>query len=180
MKKLIYKTQQKIYAIWRKAKQHISSFVCGQFKKRQTSNNPKLTELMNEELTFKQLKDREFGLNKQRLELTAKRSSMNLSKRWYKEEYNQEEYDKLSDEICQIDDLLIGIKSKIRQVGFEYEYILQERLDGEIQLWNSTRTIILEKSYQMPLKNNDLIEFIISIDKKKDDELLSVRKIMKQ
>ncbi len=157
--------------------------VGGQFKKRQTSNNPKLTELMNEELTFKQLKDREFELNKQRLELTAKRSSMNLSKRWYKEEYNQEEYDKLSDEIYQIDDLLIGIKSKIRQVGFEYEYILQERLptiDGEIQLWNSTRTIILEKSYQMPLKNNDLIEFIISIDKKKDDELLSVRKIMKQ
>lgn len=36
MKNLINKTQQKIYAIWRKAKQHISSFVGGQFKKRQT------------------------------------------------------------------------------------------------------------------------------------------------
>jgi hypothetical protein len=32
MKELINKTQQKIYAIWRKAKQHISSFVGGQFK----------------------------------------------------------------------------------------------------------------------------------------------------
>jgi len=27
MRKIINKTQQKIYAIWRKAKQHISSFV---------------------------------------------------------------------------------------------------------------------------------------------------------
>ena len=35
MKKIINKTQQKIYAIWRKAKQHISSFVGGQFNKRQ-------------------------------------------------------------------------------------------------------------------------------------------------
>lgn len=35
MKKLINKTQKKIYAIWQKAKQHISSFVGGQFKKRQ-------------------------------------------------------------------------------------------------------------------------------------------------
>lgn len=33
MKKLIKKTQQKIYAIWKKTKQHISSFVGGQFKK---------------------------------------------------------------------------------------------------------------------------------------------------
>lgn len=32
MKEILRKTQQKIYAIWRKAKQHISSFVGGQFK----------------------------------------------------------------------------------------------------------------------------------------------------
>ena len=38
MKKIIKKTQQKIYAIWLKAKQHISSFVGGQFKKRQKRN----------------------------------------------------------------------------------------------------------------------------------------------
>lgn len=35
MKNILIKTQQKIYAIWQKAKQHISSFVGGQFKKRQ-------------------------------------------------------------------------------------------------------------------------------------------------
>lgn len=39
MKKLINKTQQKICAIWQKAKQHISSFVGGQFKRRQTLTN---------------------------------------------------------------------------------------------------------------------------------------------
>lgn len=38
MKKLINKTQQKICAIWRKAKQHISSFVGGQFNERQKRN----------------------------------------------------------------------------------------------------------------------------------------------
>ena len=32
MKNILRKTRQKIYAIWRKAKQHISSFVGGQFK----------------------------------------------------------------------------------------------------------------------------------------------------
>jgi hypothetical protein len=165
----------------RQATAHIPN-VGGQFKKRQKSNNPKLTELMNEDLTFKQLKDREFKLKKQRLELTAKQSSMNLSKRWYKEDYNQEEFDKLSNEIYQIDDLMIGIKSKIREKGFEYEYVIQERLpttDGEIQIWNYIWTIILEKNYLIPLKNDDLIEFIISINKKKDDELISVRKIKK-
>lgn len=39
MKNILRKTQQKIYAIWRKAKQHISSSVGGQFKKRQTKFN---------------------------------------------------------------------------------------------------------------------------------------------
>jgi hypothetical protein len=38
MKNLINKTQQKICAIWRKTKQHISSFVGGQFKKRKKRN----------------------------------------------------------------------------------------------------------------------------------------------
>ena len=41
MRELINKTQQKIYAIWRKAKQHISSFVGGQLKKQQTLTNNK-------------------------------------------------------------------------------------------------------------------------------------------
>ena len=35
MKNLIKKIQQKIYAIWKKTKQHIFSFVGGQFNKRQ-------------------------------------------------------------------------------------------------------------------------------------------------
>ena len=39
MKNILRKTQQKIYAIWQKAKQHISSFVGGQFKKRQYSDH---------------------------------------------------------------------------------------------------------------------------------------------
>lgn len=39
MKNILRKTQQKIYAIWRKAKQHISSFVGGQFKKRQYNDH---------------------------------------------------------------------------------------------------------------------------------------------
>lgn len=137
---------------------------------------------MNEDLTFKQLKNKEFELNKQRLELTAKRSSMNLSKRWYKEDYNQEEYDRISDEIYQIDDLLIGIKSKIRQVGFKYEYVIETQLpnaDGETQLWRTIKTIILEKNYDIPLNNNDLIEFIISINKKTEEDLIYIRKVNK-
>lgn len=107
---------------------------------------------------------------------------MNLSKRWYKEDYNQEEYDRISDEIYQIDDLLIGIKSKIRQVGFKYEYVIETQLpnaDGETQLWRTIKTIILEKNYDIPLNNNDLIEFIISINKKTEEDLIYIRKVNK-
>jgi len=39
MKNLIKKIQQKIYAIWKKTKQHIFSFVGGQFNKRQKRND---------------------------------------------------------------------------------------------------------------------------------------------
>ena len=147
-----------------------------------TSNNPKLTELMSRKMSFRELKEEEFELNRRRLELTAKQSSLDLTKRWYKEDYSQVEYNNLSDEIYRTDDSLVGIKTKLREMGFEYEYMVQSSLPNnhdEFQIWTSRRTIILEKDYPLPLSKEDLIEFLIQVNMRNNEELVNIRKINK-
>jgi hypothetical protein len=152
-------------------------------KKRQTSNNPKLTKLMNEKMTFKQLKDKEVELEKQRLDLIAKQSSIRFSKQLYNKEFSEKDYNEISDEIYQIDDLIKGIKAKISEVGFEYEYVVERELpksDGGSEIWVDRKTIILGKEYPEKLSSDDLIEFMISINIKTGEFIKSIRLINKK
>ena len=61
---------------------------------------------MNEKMTFKELKDKEVQLRSQRLDLIAKQSSIKFSKLLYNIDFSKTEFDKISDEIYQIDDLI--------------------------------------------------------------------------
>lgn len=147
------------------------------------SNNPKLTKLMNEKMTFKQLKDKEIELEKQQLYLIAKQSSIRFSKQHYNKEFSEKDYNEISDKIYQIDDLINGIKTKISEVGFKYEYIVERELpksDGGCEIWIDKKTIILGKEYPEKLSGDDLVEFMISINIKTGESVKTIRRISKK
>ena len=135
------------------------------FKKKKTyTNNPLLRKLMETPMTFKELKEKEFILLEKRQNLIAKQSAIRYSKMLINKDFDYVEIDKLSDEIYQINDLLNGISTKIRDVGFEYELLIEKALPkstGGEEIWVYTKTIITEKKYSENLDVDDLIELMI-------------------
>lgn len=183
--KILSKVRKKLISFY--------NIVSGQFKKIREilcnsltlkikqSNNPQLTKLMETEMTFKELKEKEFELIKTRMDLIAKQSSILYSKTEYGREYTEKDYNDISDKIYQIDDLLKGIKFKISEVGFKYEYAIQILVPNnfnELQLWSSIKTIILEKNYPTIFSDDDLTEFMTLIKIDVGESVKTIRKVL--
>lgn len=153
------------------------------FKKKKTyTSNPQLTKLMETPMTFKELKEKEFDLLEKRQNLIAKQSAIRYSKMLINKDVDYVEIDKLSDEIYQINDLLNGISTKIRDVGFEYELLIEKALPkstGGEETWAYTKTIITEKKYPDILDIDDLAELMILSGTIETETLKRVRIINK-
>ena len=153
-------------------------------KREQTkTNNPQLSKLIKLRMTYKEIKAKELELLTQKMDLTAKLSSIKYSKFINGREFNETDTNKLRDEIYQIDDLLKGIKFKISEVGFEYEYIVEKVLpksDGTKEIWVDRQSVILEKKYNLEsLSEDDSVELMFLIKVGVNDNLKNIRLVNK-
>ena len=138
---------------------------------------------METPMTFKELKEKEFDLLEKRQNLVAKQSAIRYSKMLTNKQVDYNEIDKLSDEIYQINDLLNGISTKIRDVGFEYELLIEKALPkstGGEEIWVYTKTIITEKKYPDNLNVDDLVELMVLSGTIESETLKRVRLINKK
>lgn len=136
---------------------------------------------MKTELTFKELKAEKIKLLTDKNLLTAKQSMIRHSKSLFNREIDSIELNKINDKIYIIDDLLTGIEAKICDVGFTYECHIKEKLPNgnDYEIWSTYKTIILEKKYPDILSNDDLIEFMVELNLRKDSHLDKIRLIEK-
>lgn len=187
MKNLLNKTQQKIYAIYQTLKTYasklrISLFVGGQFKKQQASNNPKLTELMNEKMTFKQLKDREFELKEEKSMLNAKIGNINNyhpQDRW-KDNYNQ-----LVNRLEIVIDLLKGVDTKLSEIGHTYIVTYKKTVKKQFPIeqeetYTNEIKLLVENRFNNPLTSNDCEEILRLTYLEVPYEILNIRYINKK
>ena len=146
MKNILRKTQQKICAIWRKTKQHISSFVGGQFKRRQRSNFVKLK--INGQTTYcKKISNDKTVFNKFVESLTKTLKKMNILK---KIKYYVEfqfctrdcEIDYLFPNFFEVSDrkeLVLLIKQTRKSIEEMFDVVSNTKPNPSIKYFNDTR-----------------------------------------
>ena len=137
---------------------------------------------MEEKLTFKELKQREFELKEEKLMLNAKLGHINNyqpEKRW------SDDYNKLVNRLEIILDLLVGIDTKLREVGYTYIVTYKKTIKKQYPIeqeetFTSELKLLLEKKFNTPLLENDLEEILRLTHLEIPYEILNIRLVDKK
>jgi hypothetical protein len=156
--------------------------VSGQFKKGETSNNPKLTELMNEKMTFKELKNKEIELKEEKLILNAKIGHINNFQpqdRW------DDNYNQLVNRLEVVIDLLKGVDTKLSEISHTYIVTYKKTIKKQFPI-EQTETyideikLLLENPFNNSLKSEDYEEILRLTHLDVPYEILNIRYVNKK
>ena len=151
-------------------------------KNKTYTNNPKLTKLMETNMTFKELKEEKIRLRSEKLEID---STISYIKSMTPKDKEKDIYLEMKTRSNIISDLLVGIETKIRQTTNTYELLITKQVSGYSKFddkitFEETHYLYSDKDIEEPEKDKIFcVELLKELELVGDYILTSVRKLNK-